>query len=86
MHRSAILGCGPRSFHHAAAYSGLDEMQLVAACDMNLERLDEYGDTFGIEKRYEDLELMLQIEKPDLNHIVTQPMIREQSRTETDTR
>lgn len=78
MHRSAVLGCGPRSYYHAAAYRGLHEIQLVAACDMNRERLDKYGDTFGMKKRYEDLEMMLRIEKPDVLHIVTPPMIREQ--------
>jgi len=78
MYRSAVLGCGPRSYDHAAAYRGLDEMQLVAACDMNRERLDAYGDAFGLEKRYEDLETMLRVEKPDVLHIVTPPEIREQ--------
>jgi len=78
MYRAAVLGCGPRSYEHAAAYRGIDEMQLVAACDMNRERLDKYSDTFGIKKRYENLEMMLQTEKPDILHIVTPPMIREQ--------
>jgi len=77
MYRSAVLGCGPRSNDHAAAYRGLDEVQLVAACDMNRERLDAYGDTFGLEKRYEDLETMLRVESPDILHIVTPPTVRE---------
>ena len=57
MYRSAVLGCGPRSYRHAAAYRGLDEMQLVAACDMNRERLDKYGDVvfWGIE--HEDVRI-----------------------------
>lgn len=78
MYRSAVLGCGPRSNSHAAAYHGLGEMELVAACDVNRERLDKYGDEFGIDKRYEDLETMLRTERPDILHIVTPPIIREQ--------
>ena len=78
MYRSAVLGCGPRSYAHASTYRGLDEMQLVAACDLNCERLNKYGDTFAIEKLYEDLETMLQVEKPDILHIVTPPVVREQ--------
>ena len=78
MYRAAILGCGPRSYEHAAVYPGIDEIELVAVCDMNRERLDKYGETFGIEKLYEDLETMLKTEKPDILHIVTEPVIREE--------
>lgn len=78
MYRSAILGCGPRSYDHAAAYRGLDEIQLVAACDMNRERLDKYCTQFGVAHPYEDLQTMLQKERPDILHIVTEPTIREE--------
>ena len=78
MYRSAVLGCGPRSYKHAAAYRGLDEMQLVVACDMDRDRLDKFGDEFGVDERYEDLETMLKAEQPDVLHIITPPMIREQ--------
>ena len=78
MYRSAVLGCGPRSYRHADVYRGLDEMQLVAACDLDRERLTKYGDTFQIEDRYEDLETMLRVERPDVLHIVTPPQVREQ--------
>lgn len=77
MYRSAVLGCGPRSYEHAAAYSELPEIQLIAACDMNRERLDKYCDKFGVANRYEDLATMLKAERPDLLHIVTPPKVRE---------
>jgi predicted dehydrogenase len=78
MYRAAVLGCGPRSYQHAAAYRGLDEISLVAVCDMNRERLDRYADEFGIGERFEDLETMLQKAQPDILHIVAPPLIREQ--------
>ena len=73
-YRSAVLGCGPRSLHHAAAY----EMRLEAACDLDRRRLDDYGQKFGIKRLYEDLETMLETERPDVLHIVTPPGIREE--------
>jgi predicted dehydrogenase len=40
------------------------------------ERLQAFGDEFGIERRYTDLVDMLEVERPDLLHIVTLPTIR----------
>lgn len=77
-YRSAILGCGPRAAYHIAAYDGIDDMTLVAACDMDRERLNGYGDRFRIPGLYEGLEEMLEAEKPDVLHIVTPPKIREE--------
>ena len=76
-YRSAILGCGPRAAIHIRAYEGLDEIRLVAACDRDCERLQDYGKKFPIPHLYEDLEQMLADESPDILHIVTPPAIRE---------
>ncbi|MBN1670470.1 MAG: Gfo/Idh/MocA family oxidoreductase [Kiritimatiellae bacterium] len=75
-HKSAVLGCGPRSKHHAAAYGQITRSKLAACCDMNKERLQAYADEFGIDKRYTDLDEMLEKEKPDVVHIITPPAIR----------
>ena len=77
-YRAAILGCGPRAAVHMAAYEGLGEIQLVAACDMNRQRLDDAGAKFGIEQLYEQYEAMLEAQRPDIVHIVTPPAIREE--------
>jgi len=75
---SAILGCGPRAAAHIEAYEGLSEIELVAACDRDRARLDDYGERFGIGALYEDFEEMLAQEQPDIVHIVTPPTIREE--------
>jgi len=75
-HRCAILGCGGRSRGHAKAYSLITRGQLVAICDMNEQRLKDYGDAFGIKTRYTNLDEMLRKEKPDVLHIVTPPTLR----------
>ena len=76
MHRSAFLGCGGRARGHARAYANITRGQMAAICDLNEERLKSFGDEFGIESRYTDIHEMLDKEKPDVLHIVTQPDLR----------
>lgn len=75
-YRCAFLGCGGRARGHAKAYALLMRGQMVAACDLIEERLNDFSDTFGIPARYSDLDEMLRKEKPDVVHMVTQPTIR----------
>ncbi len=71
MIRIALAGCGEhsRTSHAAplARYAALrpEEVELVAACDLNAARADEFCHTFGFLRGYEDLDQMLQAEKPD---------------------
>jgi predicted dehydrogenase len=74
--RSAFLGCGPRARQHALAYKLVTKGQLAAICDLDEQRLQAFGEEFGIERRYTDIQHMLDVEKPDLLHIVTLPTIR----------
>ncbi|MCY4402696.1 MAG: Gfo/Idh/MocA family oxidoreductase [Candidatus Poribacteria bacterium] len=76
MYKSAILGCGGRARGHASAYRHVTGGKLAAICDMNEERLNDFGDKFDISTRYTDLDKMLEKEKPDLLHIVTAPTLR----------
>ena len=76
MYKSAILGCRGRAQGHANAYRHVKGGKLAAICDMNEERLNEFGDKFDISTRYTDLDEMLEKEKPDLLHIVTAPTLR----------
>jgi predicted dehydrogenase len=50
--------------------------ELAAICDRNEPQLEAFGDEFGIDRRYTDLDTMLDVEKPDLLHIITLPTIR----------
>lgn len=80
-YKCALLGCGPRSSGHADAYEYVDRGTMVACCDMNAERLNEYGEKYGIVNRYTNLDEMLEKEKPDLVHLVTPPTLRVQLMT-----
>ena len=71
MIRIAIAGCGEHSkTSHAAplarfAATHPDEIKLVAACDLNRERAFEFCRSFGFAQPYEDIDQMLDVEKPD---------------------
>ena len=71
MIRIALAGCGEhsRTSHAAplARYAGLhpEEVELVAACDLNAAKANEFCQSFGFLRGYDDLDQMLQIEKPD---------------------
>ena len=75
-HRCVFLGCGGRARGHAAAYEHITRGQAAAVCDMDQERLTAFGDQFGIDTRYTDLDEMLAKEKPDVVHCVTKPDLR----------
>ncbi len=75
-YRCAMLGCGGRQRSHAKAYQLIDRGAIVAICDLNEERLKDFGDTFGITTRYTDLDEMLRQEKPDVVHMTMPPTIR----------
>ena len=71
MIRIALAGCGEHSrASHAAplaryAATHPNEIDLVAACDLNRERAYEFCGSFGFARSYEDLDEMLEVEKPD---------------------
>ena len=71
MIRIALVGCGEHSrASHAAplarfAATHPNEITLVAACDLNRERSAEFCRSFGFAQAYEDLDQMLEVEKPD---------------------
>ncbi len=75
-YKCAFLGCGPRSNGHAGAYSHITRGVKVACCDLDEERLNEYGEKWGIDSCYTDLDEMLEKEKPDVVHMVTRPNLR----------
>ena len=71
MIRLALVGCGEHSrLSHAtplARYAALNagELELVAACDLNLDRAREFCSEFGFARPYSDLETMLSKESVD---------------------
>ena len=71
MIRLALLGCGEHSrSSHAAplaryAAQNPDHLDLVAACDLNLDRARDFCREFGFARAYSDVETMLESEQLD---------------------
>ena len=66
----AIVGCGHIAKKHAEAIQNAPGAELVAVCDTNPQRLQEYVDQFGV-KGYTDLGEMLQDDTIQVVNICT---------------
>ena len=72
-YRSRLLGCGPRATEHVDAYRDMDNMEMVAVCDLLPERRQQFMERFGIDVEYDDYETALAQEQPDIVHICSSP-------------
>ncbi|PYI55443.1 Gfo/Idh/MocA family protein [Paenibacillus flagellatus] len=56
--RFAVVGCGGISFSHFIGIERAPEAELVAVCDANAKRAEEYGTKYGV-KTYTDYDELL---------------------------
>ncbi|SVB12553.1 uncharacterized protein METZ01_LOCUS165407, partial [marine metagenome] len=75
IYRIAIVGCGGISNAHGNACLESEQLDLVAACDINSQALKRFSDQFNIEHTYADLRQMLEKQTPDVLVIATWPAI-----------
>ena len=68
--KTAILGCGKVGHTHANGYKRLPEAELVAVCDVSLERALAYGEKYGV-KAFDDFDQMIANTQIDLISICT---------------
>lgn len=86
VYRAAIIGCGrigadcgpvgsgsSRIASHAASYSACDRTQLVAVCDLDLERLRRCGERWKVARLYRDPSELFAAEQIGLVSICTPP-------------
>lgn len=74
--RVAMVGAG--SMANAVHYPSLasfDDVQFAGICDLDIERLGATADKYGIEKRYNDYQKLLNEQKPDGVYVIGQPNI-----------
>jgi len=55
MYKSAFLGCGGRARAHAQAYAKITRGKIVAICDLDEERLNAFGNEYGVEHCYTNI-------------------------------
>ena len=67
-----IIGCGGISNSHMSGYKALgDAVEVVACCDINFEKAQEYAARYGIPHCYPDCYSMLKEFQPDLVSVCT---------------
>ncbi|WP_017975032.1 Gfo/Idh/MocA family protein [Actinopolyspora halophila] len=73
--RAAVIGTGAVATHHLSALSEHDEVDLVAAVDVDPARLEAFRAENRTMRGYTDPHEMLNTEKPDLVSICTPPAL-----------
>jgi len=77
MYKCAIIAVsGGRARGLAAAYQHITRGKLVAIATRQQDKLDAFGDQFGVAARYTDYRELFAREKPDLVHVNTPPNVR----------
>ncbi|RNL83042.1 Gfo/Idh/MocA family protein [Halostreptopolyspora alba] len=72
--RAAIVGTGNIArLHIEALHSMPDQVEIVAAADADEDTLTSFGNRYGLDARYGDVEELLRGASPDLVHICTPP-------------
>tara|TARA_R110002049_G_scaffold185580_3_gene353861 strand:+ start:112349 stop:113425 length:1077 start_codon:yes stop_codon:yes gene_type:complete len=71
--RGVVVGAGYFSRFHLNAWSRIDDVDLVAVCDLDQSKATETAQQYGIDRVYSDISLMLAEVKPDFIDIVTRP-------------
>ncbi len=67
----AIIGTGGIARRHAQYYEASDRTRVVAGCDINQTRLDQFCDEHGIEHRYVDYQELLEDVRPQIVSVST---------------
>jgi len=67
------IGAGYFSQFHYEAWSRMDGVDLVAICDLNVEKARGLAEHYGVPGVYSSVENMLEKERPDFIDIITPP-------------
>ena len=87
-YKAAIVGCGRMAglvqlsldehpylilpYRHAPSYQALPNVDLVAACDIDPERREEFREKWRMPSMYADYREMIKTERPDIVSVTTQ--------------
>jgi virulence factor len=72
--RLALIGAGGMANSvHYPSLAEMDDVELVALCDLVEDKLHSTADKFGIEKRYNDYQKMLEETAPDGVYVLMPP-------------
>jgi predicted dehydrogenase len=68
-----LIGCGAIAREHLTVLGELDNVEIIAVCDISSARAEAAAERFGIAKSYTSHRDLLAELKPDLVHITTPP-------------
>jgi predicted dehydrogenase len=68
-----LIGCGSIAREHLAAVADLENVQIVAVCDLSAARAQATAERFGIARSYTGHHQLLADVRPDLVHVTTIP-------------
>ena len=72
----AIVGCGKIADGHVEELQKLSPtVKLVAVCDLEPLMAEQLATRYGIPRHYADFDKLLEVEKPDVVHVTTPPMV-----------
>ncbi len=66
-----VLGAGGIAWYHMKGFQKLDNVELVAVCDVDAGRVQKLGDEFNIKRRFTDYQQMLRLTDLDAVSICT---------------
>jgi predicted dehydrogenase len=69
----AVVGAGYFAQFHYDAWARIEEAELVALCERDLEKGRKTATTYGVREVFNDVETMMASEKPDLVDLVAPP-------------
>jgi predicted dehydrogenase len=71
--RAAVIGCGFQGRVHLESLRQLEDVEVVAVCDVDARRAESLGAEFGVEARFGDHRELLAACRPDLVTVCTMP-------------
>jgi predicted dehydrogenase len=69
----ALIGCGAIAREHLAAVRELENVEMIAVCDLSEARAESTAERYGIPHWYTRHDLMLREHQPNLVHITAPP-------------
>jgi predicted dehydrogenase len=70
----AIVGCGKIADGHVEEVAKLSEVaRVVAVCDLEGLMAEQLARRFGVPAHYDDVDRLLEVERPDVVHVTTPP-------------
>lgn len=72
--RIGIVGCGEIAQTHARFILEQKQCRLVGVCDRDGRKARIFAERFGVERSYQDVENLLDEERPDVVHVLTPPL------------